>query len=85
MKKEWLITFRSVTFAQRGQRALHRRKIECRLQRTPKQLSQRGCGYCLHLRGWDAPTAIEILEGEQIPFEKLYAIMDDGTAQERVL
>lgn len=85
MKNEWLITFRSVTFAQRGQQALHRAHIECRLHRTPRSLSERGCGYCLRLRGWDAPRAVEVLEQEQIPFGKLYAIMDDGTMQERVL
>lgn len=85
MKTKWLITFRSVTFAQRGQRALHRSNIGCSLQRTPKSLSQRGCGYCLGLWGWDAPRAVEVLKQEQIPFGKLYAIMDDGSTQEQVL
>lgn len=85
MKQDWMITFRSVTFAQRGQGALRRGNVECSLHRTPKQLSRRGCGYCLRLRGWDAPKAVQILQGERIPFEKVYAVMDDGTARERVL
>lgn len=85
MKNEWLITFRSVTFAQRGQRALQREQIQNRLHRTPRNLSERGCGYCLRLRGWEAPRAVEVLRREGIPYEKLYAIRENGTTQERVL
>ena len=32
MKSEWLITFRSVTFAQRGERILRSNHIACRMQ-----------------------------------------------------
>lgn len=85
MKQDQLITFRSVTFAQRGQRALHQGNVECSLHRTPKSLSQRGCGYCLRLGGWDVPRAVEILKREQIPYGKLYKSMDDGSAREWTL
>ena len=50
MKQDWLITFRSVTLAQKGERALKQAEIFCSLQRTPKMLSERGCGYCLRIR-----------------------------------
>lgn len=85
MRKEFLITFRSVTFAQRGQRALQRENIACQLQRTPKMLTSRGCGYCLRLRGEDALGVVAVLQGEQISYGKLYEIGEDGTPKERAL
>ena len=85
MKNEWLITFRSVTFAQRGERVLRNRGIPCAMQRTPKKLTERGCGYCLRLRGTDALKAVEILRREKLSFEKVYAVSDDGSTEERIL
>lgn len=85
MKNEWLITFRSVTFAQRGERALRTRGVQCVIQRTPKKLTERGCGYCLRLRASDVPGAVEILRREKLQYEKLYALAEDGTTEERIL
>lgn len=85
MKQEWLITFRSVTFAQRAERALRRRNLSCQLQRTPKHLTERGCGYCLRMTGVDVPAAVEILEREHLSYGKLYAIKEDGSTEERIL
>ena len=85
MKNEWLITFRSVTFAQRGERSLRSRNIPCTMQRTPKKLTERGCGYCLRLRGADALSAVEILRREKLPYEKVYALGEDGSTEERLL
>ena len=85
MKYNWLITFRSVTFAQRGERVLRSRGIPCVMQRTPKKLTERGCGYCLRLRGMDALQAVEILRREQLSYEKVYAVSEDGSTEERIL
>lgn len=85
MKHEWLITFRSVTFAQRGERVLRGHNIACTMQRTPRKLTERGCGYCLRLRGADAPGAVELLRREKLPFERLYALKEDGGTEERFL
>ena len=85
MKKEFLITFRSVTFAQRAERALHQSSIACQLQRTPKMLTTRGCGYCLRIREENALEAVALLQSEQISYGKLYAIRPDGTLQEQAL
>lgn len=82
MRNEWLITFRSVTFAQRGAQMLHNENIVSRLQRTPKMLTASGCGYCLRLRGRDGLLAVEILRREEIPFGKLYILEDDGAPKE---
>ena len=82
MRNEWLITFRTVTFAQRGEKVLHSRGIPCVMQRTPKKLTERGCGYCLRLRSADAMPAVEILRQEKLAYEKVYALNEDGTTQE---
>ena len=85
MKNEWLITFRSITFAQRGERTLRVGHIPCRMQRTPKHLTERGCGYCLRLLDIDVPKAVEMFRREKLSYEKLYAIKEDGSTEERVL
>lgn len=85
MKSEWLITFRTVTYAQRGEWILQRERIPSRLQRTPKYLTERGCGYCLRINGTDAPRAVNLFRRAQLNFEKLYALGDDGSTEERVL
>ena len=48
--KQYMITFRSVTYAQRGERSLGKRGISVSLGRTPKWMEQQGCGYGLKLR-----------------------------------
>ena len=66
MRTYWLITFRTVTYAQRAQRALQQKHMFSQLQRTPKMLTVRGCGYCLRLREEDVLAAVAILRSEQI-------------------
>ncbi len=80
----FLITFRSVTFAQRGERALQKLGIDCALRRTPRELAGRGCGYCLHIRSRDALAAVELLRDQGIDFGKVYA-QTDGKTEEREL
>jgi len=84
MKYDWLITFRSVTFAQKGERGLKSAGIDCILQRTPRELSERGCGYCLRLQGKDAASAVNLLRENQLTFGKVYAL-SSGKPEERVL
>lgn len=72
------ITFRSITPAQRGQRVLASAGIECTLQRTPKQLAQQGCGYCLRLRPGEVVRAVALLREHGLPFSKVYAGYESG-------
>ena len=85
MKNDWMITFRSVTFAQRGERILYSHHIPCQIQRTPKHLTERGCGYCLRLRGADVQKAVELFHREKLAYEKLYALKENGSTEERLL
>ncbi len=85
MEEKWLITFRSVTFGQKGERILHAAGIPCTLQRTPKALSQRGCGYCLRVGGPDILRGVSYLREKKAEFEKVYALSDKGLPEEREL
>ena len=76
----YLITFRSVTFAQRGERALRQAGINCELQRTPRWMEEKGCGYSLSVK--ELPGALEVLRKQQIPFRKVYRKKQDGSAEE---
>lgn len=80
--KIYYITFRSVTFAQRGEGALRRAGIDCTLQRTPKWMEERGCGYCLRLRQKDTAAAAALLRENEIAFRKVYAQRDGGKLEE---
>lgn len=76
------ITFRSVTFAQKAERALKRGGLECTMQRTPKELSQRGCGYCLKVRPGAIIRAKQILETDGLDYGKFYGVSSDGSIEE---
>ena len=76
------VTFRSVTYGQRAERLLRDRGIRCTLQRTPRWMEERGCGYCLRLRSGDLQTALRILRAEQISFRKVYAVPPGGQLEE---
>ena len=76
------ITFRSVTFAQRGERVLQEAGIRCTLLRTPRWMEQQGCGYCLRLWTNEINSAIRSLEKQQIPYRKVYIQARDGQLEE---
>ncbi len=80
--KQCVITFRSVTPAQRGKDVLFRRGIESYLQRTPRLLDKQGCGYCLHVECDRLLDAVEELRNAGILYRKVYRCIKDGEAEE---
>ena len=76
------ITFRSVTLAQRGEAALNREGIQCWLQRTPRWMEERGCGYCLRVRPQDVQAGVAALRLNQAGFSKVYRMTGDGRGEE---
>lgn len=77
-----LITFRSVTPAQRGENLLRREGIPCTLQRTPKVLAEQGCGYSLRVHCDQMLHAIELMRRQGIAYRKAYRIEDGGRPEE---
>ena len=78
----YLITFRSVTYAQRGERLLNRWGERCSLKRTPRWMEEQGCGYSLRLQTDNIERAVTMLRGEQLPLRKVYVQRDDGGLEE---
>ena len=79
------ISFRSVTFAQRAEAILKRQGYSCYLQRAPKWMGQRGCGYALLVRRNIAPECVAALQREQAAFSKVYCQFADGRREELIL
>lgn len=72
----YLITFRSVTPAQRGEALLKKHGYDCALRRTPRWMEEKGCGYSLSVK--DGMGAAALLRRQQIPFGKVYLKRNEG-------
>ena len=79
------ITFRSVTFAQRGESVLDKAGIRCSMQRTPRWMEEQGCGYCIRLPGDKVHGGVQLLRSGHVPFRRVYCRSEDGELKELVL
>ena len=75
--EKYYMTFRSVTYAQKAQRALEQEGQRCFLQRAPKWMSSRGCGYAIAVA--DPRNAAEILKSKNAPWEKAFRVRGSET------
>lgn len=80
--KFYYITFRSVTYAQRGEKLLNQQNIRCTLQRTPRWMEEQGCGYCLRVWTREITPAVELLRQSGIPMRRVYLQRKDGQLEE---
>ena len=76
--KQYYITFRSVTFAQRGERTLNKAGIRCTLLRTPRWMEEQGCGYCLRIWTEDVSRSVELLRKNRVNMRRVYVQKGDG-------
>lgn len=81
----YFITFRSVTFAQRGERVLRNGGIACQLQRTPRWMEEQGCGYCLLIRRAEVAQAAQLLKQNHVQYRKIYQQGESDSVKEVVL
>ena len=77
-----LITFRSVTPAQRAEQLLQKSGIRCALQRTPRHMQEQGCGYSLRLEMRDMGRATALLDGASVSYRKRYIRREAGQWEE---
>jgi len=82
---DYYFTFRSITGAQRGEQALMRQSVHCKLLRSPKFLSLKGCGYALKVRSVQALAAANVLRLYAVPFKNIYRVDTAGHGEEVVL
>ena len=80
--KAYLITFRSITYAQRAEAALQRQGLRASVRRTPRWMEERGCGYALEVKLADSTHGATLLEQQGIPYKRIYRISPDGTIEE---
>ncbi len=80
--KQCMITFRSVTPAQRGEGVLKKAAMAVHLQRTPRYMQEKGCGYSLRLQCKDLAGAVALLRRQGIPFQKAYSLTEQGGVEE---
>lgn len=62
----YLIVARSVTYAQRMQRALTRAGIRCQIFRAPRELTDLGCAYAVRVAVYDLTAALTALHRESL-------------------
>lgn len=78
----YFITFRSVTYAQQGERLLKGSGFRCALQRTPRWMEEQGCGYALKVRASEIEPATAMLAERHIPIRRVYLQQPDGQLEE---
>lgn len=83
--RTYYITFRSVTFAQRGEGLLSAAGLRCSIGRTPRWMEEQGCGYALKVRTKDIREAVELLREQKVPLRRVYEGKDGGKMEEVTL
>lgn len=68
----YFITFRSITYAQRGKAVLDQSGISNAMGRTPKWMEEKGCGYSLRVPAEAGAAAVGLLERWRVPYNKVY-------------
>lgn len=80
-----VITFRSVTPAQRGEGILRRAGFTCSIRRTPRWMESQGCGYSLRVRCDQVWDCVRLLQENRVSFRKVYLQKDGGGMEEMAL
>ena len=62
--ERYVILARSVTYAQRMQKLLGQAGIHCQISRAPRELTDHGCAYILHIDAQSVQQALVILRRE---------------------
>lgn len=64
--EHYLILARSVTYAQRMQKALNRAGVRCQVSRAPRDLTDFGCAYVLRVSVSDLMRAVTAIYRENL-------------------
>lgn len=78
----YLLSCRSLTYAQRGARILERAGITGTVSRLPKGLSARGCAYCIVVSHRHIDRALTALAAGGTSPEKVFLRREDGAVEE---
>ena len=78
----YLITCRSLTYAQKAARALERAGITAVIMRTPKGLSKEGCSYCVKVSERRGTLALSILRESDTRVSRAFLQYPTGETRE---
>ena len=78
---QYLITFRSLTHAQRSARLLERSGLTATVVKAPQGLSDKGCAYAVTLRS-RMEEALELLRGSGMRIGRVFRRGPDGNYAE---
>lgn len=78
----YLITCRSLTYAQKAARALERAGITAIVARPPIGLSKEGCAYSIKVSERKISHALIVLKGAGLNYNKVFMLQGDGTGRE---
>ena len=67
-----LLSYRSLTYAQRASRILERAGLTGTVTRMPKSISEKGCGYALIVRPRDLDRILSLLKNNGLRPERIY-------------
>ncbi len=80
--KSYFITFRSITYAQRGEQAFLRSGVKCHMRRTPRWMEERGCGYGVEVALAELGDGLKLLRQQGIPWRKTWLLKSGGEVEE---
>ncbi len=81
----YLIVCRSLTQAQQRLAALERSGLTAHLLRTPKELTEHGCGYSVKIAERNLKEALMALHRADLSPTRLYRTVGDGSYREVAL
>ena len=77
-----VITFRSITPAQKAESLLRRAGFICSIRRTPRWMEEQGCGYSVRVNSQDGEGCVKLLRFNNLPFKKVYLQEENGAIEE---
>lgn len=78
---QFLLMYRSLTYAQRGARTLERAGVTGTVVRVPKSVTERGCGYGVLVTPKNRARALALLTAAELDPERVL-IRENGTYRE---
>ena len=77
----YLLTFRSLTYAQRASRVLERAGVTATVSRVPKAAATRGCAYCVIVAARHRDRSLALLDTAGLMPERVLLRHSDGTLE----
>ena len=78
----YLLTFRSLTYAQRAARVLERAGVTGTVSRVPKSAATRGCAYCIIVAARHKEKAMGVLSAAGLSPERVLLRHENGSLEE---